>query len=358
MNIFVIQLFRKIMILSLFLLFAGEGSFFFSAAHAAVKPNGQEGVCGPYYIWYQVSPADYAYAVEYIDLCGITVNISDIVDDFDFVYFEDTSGYPWASLDQNHDGISDLFFLRREQHVLKWQPESGCIRIYLRNCHGQSLNEQCGYAAIRIQPRHGFREGSANISIQTIAKCPPNGIDCSKHYTLIHKYSNCLISTPLPNFVVQKQVKDVFFTPPAYGSSTPKIEYTLIVQNTADEKKDTELTDSVSEGTKGGVLSLSEIKISQCPSTAACYLAGIDNNRIHISFQNFPPGEQAKITYILIGNTNDIDRDEVSYFTNIATLSNGNSAQVTVGIKGSSPPTLPRPERPRPGREPTHPSDR
>lgn len=135
----------------LFLVFAGEMGCLFSSARAAVAPNEQEGVCGPYYIWYQASPTDYDYDVEYIDLCGIIMNIRDIADDFDFVYFENTDGYPWRSLDNNHDGISDLFFIRWDQDYLKWEPESGCIRISMRNCRGKTLNEQCGYAAIRIQ---------------------------------------------------------------------------------------------------------------------------------------------------------------------------------------------------------------
>lgn len=350
MSIFSTRAFLKFT--PLFFLFAG----IFSAAYAAVKPNGQEGVCGPYYIWYQVSPEDYAYVVDYIDLCGVTLTISDIIDDFDFVYFENTPAYSWASLDRNHDGISDLFFVRREQDVLKWQPESGCIRIHLRDCQTNTLNEQCGYAAIRIQPRHGFREGSAKFSIQTTAKCPPNGIDCSKNYTFIQKYSNCLIRTPLPDFVVQKQVNDVFFSS-TYSSPMPRFDYTIIVQNTSDQTKDTELTDSISEGTKGGVLSLLGIRIERCPPMAACYVSGIESNRMHLSFRNFPPGEQARITYTLKGNTDEIGQDEVSYFTNIATLSNGNSAQVTVGIKGTLL-TSPRPERPRRGDEPTHPDDR
>ncbi|GAK55147.1 hypothetical protein U27_01978 [Candidatus Vecturithrix granuli] len=354
MSIFFTRPYWKITIFLLF--FTGKIGFLFSSVRAAVEPNGQEGVCGPYYIWYQVSPADYDYAVDYVDLCGIIMNISDIVDDFDFVYFENTDGYQWRSLDKNHDGISDLFFIRREQDHLKWQPESGCIRIYMRNCRGKTLNEQCGHAAIRIQPKYGVREGSAKLSIHTIAKCPPTGFDCSKSFTLIHKYSNCLISTPLPDFLVQKQVNDVLFIS-TISSRMPRFEYTLLVQNTSSEIKDTELTDSMSDGTKGGALILSEVKIDRCPSSATCFLTGIDDNRMHFSFKNFPPGEQAKIIYIFKGNSDDIARDEVSYFTNIATLSKGNSAQVTVGIKGLLFQT-PRPERPRHGSEPTHPRDR
>lgn len=340
----------------LFLFFSGEIGVFFSSAHAAVKPNDQEGVCGPYYIWYQVSPEDYAYTVEYIDLYEITMNISDIVDDFDFVYFENTSGYLWASLDNNHDGVSDLFFLRREQHFLTWQPASGCIRINLRHCQGKTLNDQCGYAAIRIQPRDGFREGIAQFSIQTIAKCPPTGFDCSKRYTFIHQYSNCSIHKPLPDFVVQKQAKEVFFVP-SYSSHTPQFEYTVTIQNTSAHTQDTELTDSLSEGTKGGVLVLSSLKIEKCPSAALCYVSRVDDHRMQISFRNFPPGEQAKVTYMFTGNSDDIVRDEISYFTNIATLTNGNSTQVTVGVKGSLFQT-PRPERPRHGSEAAYPRDR
>lgn len=354
MSIFFTRSYWKITIF--FLLFTGKMGFLFSSAHAAVEPNDQEGVCGPYYIWYQVNPEDYAYAVEYIDLCGITMNISDIVDDFDFVHFKDTISYQWESLDKNHDGISDLFFMRREQDQLKWQPESGCIRIQMRDCQRKTLNEQCGYAAIRIQPKHGFREGSAKFSIHTIAKCPPNGIDCSKHYTFIHKYSNCSTDTALTGFVVQKQVKEVLASTSFLSPYNPKFEYTLIVQNTSKQPGDTELTDTISKGTKGGTLSLSEIRIEKCPSMATCYLAGIYDNQIHVLFKDFPQDENAKITYTLTGNSDEVERDEVSYFTNIVTLSNGNSAQVTVGFKGTS--HAPRQERPIQENKPTHPSGR
>ena len=343
----------------LLLLFVGAMQFVFagSSARAAVEPNDQEGACGPYYIWYQVSAEDYAYAVDALDLCGITFDISDIVDDFDFVYFEDTTSYHWSPLDKNHDGISDLFFTGREHSVLKWQPESGCIRIQVKDCQGKTLNEQCGYAAIRIQPKHGFREGSAKFTIQTTAKCLPGGIDCSKNYTFIHKYSNCPIDTPLPAFVVQKSVNDVFGSITYSAPYTPKFDFTIIVQNTSDQKGETELTDIITAGSAGGILSLSEIKIDRCPSNASCYVTGIYDNQIRLSLKNFPPNESAKITYTLKGNSDDVLRDKVSYFTNIVTLSNGNSTQVIVGFKGTSNQT-PRPERPWTGGEQTHPGDR
>lgn len=342
---------RKQILLSL--MFIGFIEFTGISVWAAVEPNNQEGACGPYYIWYQVSADDYAYAVDALDLCGITFDISDIVDDFDFVHFQDTSVYLWSPLDKNHNGISDLFFTGRERTVLKWQPESGCIRIQLQDCQGKTLNEQCGYAAIRIQPKHGFREGSAKITIRTTAKCLPGGIDCNKQYTFIHKYSNCSIETPLPAFVVQKSVNDVFSS----TSYTPKFDFTLIVQNTSGQKGDTELTDTITEGTAGGFLSLSAIEIERCPPGASCYITGIYDSHIQIVLKNFQPNENATITYSLKGNSDDVLRGEVSYFTNIVTLSHGNSAQVTVGFKGTSDQT-PRPERPWTGGEARHPSER
>ncbi len=59
------------------------------AVQAAVSPNGQRGACGPYYIWYQMSAEDFPYPIDYVYLCGITFDINDVVDDFDFVYFTD-----------------------------------------------------------------------------------------------------------------------------------------------------------------------------------------------------------------------------------------------------------------------------
>ena len=85
----------------------------FSSTHhlgAAVAPNGQYGACGPYYLWYQTGPMHYQ---KYLDICGITFDISDVIDDFDFVYFGDTEASRRASLDKNQDGVSDWSFFRR-----------------------------------------------------------------------------------------------------------------------------------------------------------------------------------------------------------------------------------------------------
>ena len=48
---------------------------------AAVAPNGQLGACGPYYIWYQVTPDAYPSLIDYVDLCGITFDIRDVLKD-------------------------------------------------------------------------------------------------------------------------------------------------------------------------------------------------------------------------------------------------------------------------------------
>ena len=137
---------------------------------AAVSPNGQQGRCGPYYLWYQIGPDSYTYSGDYVDLCEITFDISEVLNDFDFVYFTGK----WAHLDKNRDGISDLYFYfppiptptqsqPQPPKLLKWKPEHGCVRINLRDCWGMAFNENCGSAMISIQPRPGFRKGSVKI---------------------------------------------------------------------------------------------------------------------------------------------------------------------------------------------------
>ncbi len=71
---------------------------------------------------------------------------------------------------------------------------SSCIRVHLLQVCRQTI--KMNSADMRRSNSAGHEkvpEGSAKFSIQTIAKCPPNGIDCSKNYTFIQKYSNCLM---------------------------------------------------------------------------------------------------------------------------------------------------------------------
>ncbi len=285
----------------------------------------------------------------YVDLCGITFDISDVAHDFDFVYFTDTTAVQRASLDKNHDGISDLFSTGKFQNQLEWIPDNGCVRINLRECQGNRFNKRCGYAMISIQPKPGLRGGSARIPIYVTAKCPPNGADCSKSYAIVHKYSNC-VTQLLPDLIVQKRVD------PVIADYKNEFIYTIIVQNTTKAKSNTVLVDTLSAGTNGGTLVLSEIKID-CPSEATCTLSSMTNNEIQISFTDFPRNGTTKITYTRKVNTTEIPDGEVSYFTNTATLSSGSSSQVTVGVKGTGDLPPRRPERPKRTQR-VHPFDR
>lgn len=311
-------------------------SSFIEHSEAAVAPNKQAGTCGQYYLWYQMSAEDYSYPMDYVYLCSITFDIIDVTDDFDFVYFIDSVASQRALLDQNSDGISDSYFFGRSQNHIVWKPDGGCIRINLRECQGNKLNERCGYAMISVQPKPGFRNGSARIPIRVVAQCP-NGSDCSKNYIIVHEYSDC-VKQAVPDFIMHKQV-DTFYL----ASSRPEFDYEITVQNTTTKKSSITLIDTISEGTNGGELRLSEIKITTCPTNATCTLSSVTNKQIQILFTNFPPNGKAIIAYKMKAENIEIPREEVSYFTNTATLSNGSSAQVTVGIKGSGPR---RPERP------------
>jgi hypothetical protein len=305
----------------------------------AVSPNGRYGKCGPYYLWYQVSPD--SYASDYVDLCGITFDISDVVDDFNFVYFTDTTSSQRAWLDKNRDGISDQYFFRRtEDQILEWKPDMGCVRIDLRDCWGAMFNPNCGYAMIHIQPKPGVRSGSARIPVKAIKKCSPNGVDCSETTTISHEYSDC-VAQALPDFIVQKKVDQVF------GGYKADFKYTITVQNIGSNKGSTMVTDTFTGGTNGGTLELAELKIEQCPSHARCTISSITNETIQISLVGLGVGNVVTITYSRKGNAADISKGDISYFTNTATLPNGSSSQVTVGVQGSGEFPGPRPERPR-----------
>ena len=319
----------------------------------AMSPNGKAGVCGPYYIWYQTTPDVYPPLMDFVDLCGITFDIRDINQDFDFVYFTDTDAVQRAAFDQNHDGISDLFFVKKDQRVIEWKPEGGCVRIDLNQCQGgKGFDSRCGYAMISVQPKPNFRDGSANIHISVNAKCPPGGYDCSRAYSVVHQYANC-VPSELPDFVMQKTVD------PTEAATTYKEEtflYRVTLRNTGTSLENhAELTDTMSAGTKGGSLQLKEFSIN-CPEKATCAVRHINEREFKITFADIPPDTEAKVQYSMVTHKDEITKDEYSYFTNTATLSTGGSARVTVGVRGtkeedeeeSNP--QPRQERPIPSK--------
>ena len=299
---------------------------------AAVAPNGQTEECGPYYLWYQTSPDSYPPLLDYLYLCGITFDISDVINDFDFVYFTDNENFQRAALDKNQDGVSDLFFVGRTQNQLKWSPPGGCVRVNLRECQGGSgFKEECGYAMISVQPKRGFQDGSARISIGVNAKCPPNGADCSRSYEFVHRYANCFTPSP-PEFIIQLQV-----TPEFADSSYKKEEmfqFTLTIRNTGTKTENyAELTDTVSSGSKEGRLRLSTFSFV-CPKEAECELIKAETDGFRMSLLNIPPDGVAKVSYAMKIHNDTIPEDVVSYFTNTAALSTGQSARVTIGVVG------------------------
>ena len=329
-------------------------------ARAAVAPNNHTGNCGPYYIWYQATPDAYPPSIDSLDLCEITFDISDVVDDFDFVYFSDTAASKRAALDQNKDGISDLFFAGRTQNYLKWRPNNGCMHIDLHQCQGRQkgVNEQCGYAMISVQPKAGFTEGSASISIGVNAKCPPDGVDCSRTFSIEHQYADCVASST-PDFVVQHVVAPVMAQ--TFGQQEA-VNYTINVQYTGDSAENhTVLTNAIEGGTKGGSLKLVSLKVdcpidSNNPAVAICEIINFSVKGFEISMANLPMDKTAVITYSMLTQKNEIEKDEYSYFTNTAKLSTGGSAMATVGVRGTrekedeieAEPT-PREERPASG---------
>jgi len=296
---------------------------------AAVAPNQQNDKCGPYYIWYQIGPDSYTHPADYIDLYGITFDISDIVDDFDFVYFTDTRTLQRASLDKNRDGASDRHFFRINGNQLEWSPINGRVRITQRGCWGSVFNENCGYAMISIQPKPGFHNGSARIPIMVTKKCSPSGFDCSETHLVFHEYSDCFPeSLALPEFSIQKISEIYTITTDEYT-----INYSVIVQNTGDKKNKTILTDSITKGSKGGTLVLGSLSI-ECPKQATCTILNVTNDRIKISLTDVPVNEKVIVSYVATADRNEIPKDEYSYFTNTATLSTGGSVRITEGVSG------------------------
>lgn len=308
----------------------------------AVSPNGKTGACGPYYIWYQTTPDVYPPLMDFIDLCGITFDSRDINQDFDFVYFADTAAVQRAALDQNQDGISDLFFVKKDQRLIEWKPEGGCVRINLNECQGgKGFNPRCGYAMISIQPKPNFRDGSANIHISVNAKCPPGGYDCSRAYSLVHRYADC-VPAALPDFIVQKTVNPQ--SAETYREET--LQYKVTIRNTGTSNENhVELTDAMSAGTNGGALTLVNFSID-CPQVESfedpfppgCNVISVKENEFKVGFSNIPPNKSVTVTYGMLTHKGEIDESEFSYFTNTATLSTGGSSRVTVGVLGMKKP--------------------
>ena len=326
-------------------------------SEAAVGPNGQDGTCGPYYLWYQVSAENYPPHTEYVDLCGITFDIGEVVDDFDFVYFIDTPGLQRAALDLDRDGVSDLYFAGRNKNQLEWRPPDGCVRINLRECESPSFQRNCGYAMMSIQPKPDFRTGSARIPIGVNLKCPPNGMDCSRAYVIQHAYANCF-TAPTPDFMIQQTVDTVLAQGSSYGEE--KFQFKITIQNTGTTANSTVMTDTISEGTKGGDLMLIALDM-QCPPEALCNLLHADARQLKISLSDIPALKTVEILYKMSPRKKSIPKEVFSYFTNTATLSSGGSSRITVGVKGTGDPdsSSPEPREERPIQETSQrPSDR
>ena len=300
-----------------------------SLSEAAVAPNKQPGECGPCYIWYQVSPDSFPPLMEYVDLYGITFDISAVVSDFDFVYFTDTARFQRASLDKNQDGVSDLFFVGRTQNQLKWKPDRGYIRINLQECQEPKFNKRCGFAMISIQPKHGFQSGSARIPVRVHAKCPPNGMDCSRTYTILHDYDQCF-SPELPEFTIQQHTNLS-----VVNRDSDEINFYVDIQNTGgSDENSAVLTNSFGSGTEGGTLRLIHIEVD-CPIDATCSIVDVDTTHLNISLRNLPKDKVARVRYLMKAKRQEIPLEKISYFTNTATLSTGGSSRVTVGVRGA-----------------------
>jgi hypothetical protein len=309
------------------------------------------------------------YSGNFVELCEIVFDVSKVYTYFDFVYFTNTPTSQYAALDRNCDGISDRYFqfpkwsssddeqgetserklVEADRQpdpiaepypgVLRWKPEHECKRIYFHECWGPGFHEQCG-AMISLQPKLGRRSGRVSIPVRVIKRCPPNGVECNETFTIIHEYADCY--TPSQSgFLLNKQVDKALHTT---QYSMPVFSFTVTVHNIGEKKGSTVLTDTFSGGTKGGQLTLSELKVD-CPPHARCTFSSVAGGEMKVELLGLKVDDMVKVTYKLTGNNKEISVDEVSYFTNTATLSDGTSSQVTIGVRGFG--EFPRQERPR-----------
>ncbi len=317
---------------------------FYDYPHAAVPPNGQEGACGPYYLWYQDGPVGYQ---QYFDICGIIFDISDVVDDFDFVYFADNAVFQRTSLDHDRDGFSDWSFIGRTGNLLEWRPEGSCVRITQRGCEQNRFNPACGYAMIQVQPRRDSKEGNATIPVRVVARCPPDGRDCSKRFAIPHAYSNCGI-TLSPGFVVLKEVGQYS----GYGGKYQKLNreeriikeegavvYIATVYNAGDKIGDTTLSTVISEGTNGGALRLTGYRVD-CPPEAVCTVPEMSDTALTVSLTNIAKEKRAIVKYYLqpeaYAHPSEKNEQWSSKFTITHTLSTGGNYQTDMTL-GSEP---------------------
>lgn len=313
-------------------LVAQEASF-----KSAIDPNTQVDNCGPYYIWYQTGPGSYSSPRDYVDLYSITFDISDVVDDFDFVYFTGAR----AALDTNKDGVSDRGFSRVDENRIIWKPKSGHMRIFERGCWSSMFHEQCGYAMINIQPKGSFKNGNARIPIYVEKKCSPTGVDCSEKLVAFHEFRNCEITSEvLPDFILRSEISKETADS---DSGLYLIQYNITVENTTDAPAGTTLTTTLSGDTNVGRFFLTYFNID-CPQNGNCSLKYAENNEFQVEMADIPPHQEIVITYSIGVNRVDIPSDEKSYFTSTATLSTGGSSRTPIGITGTGGR---RPERPR-----------
>ncbi len=300
----------------------------------ATDPNKQTGRCGPFYIWYQTGPDEFSSPSDYVDLYSITFDMSDIVDDFDFVYFTDSK----RELDTNEDGVSDQHFAMIDGNLIKWTPINGRARITQQGCWASTFNKHCGYAMISIQPKPWYQNGSARIPVHVKKSCSPNGIDCSETHLVQHTFSGCKVRS-LPDFVIRKEVN----TDKPLNEGRFVFEYSITVENTTNQPKSTELSDAITSSNQAGEINIEYFNID-CPKNGICQIKTMTKDRFTLELRDIPSNEQVVVTYQMMLDRISIPTGPKTYFTNAATLSSGGSSQVTIGMDGTGEK---RPERPR-----------
>jgi hypothetical protein len=277
----------------------------------------QEGML-PYYLWYQFEQDSYPSTVKYIEFCSITFDITDVVDDYDFLPFTGQ----WASLDQNKDGISDQYFSKIDKNRIEWRPKNGCVRLDLSECsHRQQneFNEHCG-AVIGLQPKPGRFSGEARIPVLIKAICYPPGTNCDETSLILHRYS-C-------GFIVVLDVSQSILT------DNQKVRYTLIVRNISKHKGNTILTATNINGTRGGSLNFIQDSLKvDCPSSASYSPKILSDKTLQIDLTDLSGDQEASITYERQANTVGISKGEISEFVTAVALSEGCPSQIMVAIK-------------------------
>ncbi len=145
--------------------------------------------CNPKYIYWEIGPNE---TTDSVDVCYAVMDITDIIDDFDFVAFEGNE----KAFDRNADGISGSGV--KKGNIIRWLG-SNCksfVNVTTKNCNANPFQGDCIWVGIRLKPKANRNNGSFQTApVMYIQYRSSTGVlfDHSKKRFLIdgYAYSNC-----------------------------------------------------------------------------------------------------------------------------------------------------------------------